>query len=180
MGCPTPTTTTTTIKAPVTNSDGPETIPVVKGSNSKHIGYCPTFFLSCQEMSIENIDILVDKDKEFFSIQVSNVTTMTLKRKRTLNLDNTYLTYFEDLTTWNVWGEAVCMYSYSPTGIRCTFLWNDWNHNFHKTVLWIPETDTYVMGTLPTGDWPSYHFSRSGTLQRAGPKFDPHKDVPYM
>ena len=62
---------------------------------------------------------------------------------------------FQDITKRNTWGEAACMHS--QTGIRCTFLYHDWGHMFHKKIIWQPEPGVIVLGTVPTRNWPSYH-----------------------
>ena len=67
--------------------------------------------------------------------------------------------FIKDVSPFNTWGEAVCMYS--QTGIRCTFIFHDWEHHFHKYVLWQPRTGLNVLGVLPTNDYPSYHPARS-------------------
>ena len=53
------------------------------------------------------------------------------------------------------------MYSINPSAIRCTFLWHDSRHRFHKSILYQPATGVTVMARVPTYDLPSYHHGRS-------------------
>ena len=51
---------------------------------------------------------------------------------------------------------------YSHTGIRCTFLYHDLDHRFHKKIIWQPVSGVIILGTLPTaGNRPSYHPAKS-------------------
>ena len=66
------------------------------------------------------------------------------------------------------------MYSY--TGIRCTFLYHDWGQFYHKEIIWQPEPGIIVLGTLQTGNYPSYHPARSKS--NGMKRFDDEFDIP--
>ena len=64
------------------------------------------------------------------------------------------------------------MYSHNPNGIRCTFLWNDFKHKFHKSVLYQPATGVTVMANVPTHGYPSYHpHRRRSSKTKPGNRF---------
>ena len=65
------------------------------------------------------------------------------------------------------------MYSEKPIAMRCTFLWHDSTHKFHKSILYQPATGVTVMATVPTDNYPSYHPHRRSKMQRDESKTKP-------
>ena len=57
--------------------------------------------------------------------------------------------------------------------MRCTFLWHDSTHKFHKSILFQPATGVTVMATVPTDNYPSYHPHRRSKMQRDESKTKP-------
>ena len=140
-----------------TKADNPDTVTVMPDSGDAKEDNCPNFFQRCKIVEF-NVSVLMDMDKDAISFYTTkgyppgpgyednDNHRLDLKRVKTWKIDQTYLTFFKDITPDHPWGETICMYS--ATGARCTFFYHD-GYSTHKSILWQPESDTYVLGALP-------------------------------
>ena len=139
----------------LTTADNPDTVTVMPHSGDVKEDNCPKFFRRCKTVEF-NVSVLLDMNHDVISFYTTKGYApgyedndnhrLDLKRVKTWKIDQTYLTFFKDITPSHPSGETICMYS--ATGVRCTFLYFSGN-SFHKSILWQPESDTYVLGALP-------------------------------